>query len=73
MNVLGHKVVDENGESHHMENQSKICLWCHTQNGDELPKYKADFSIIDDDFGQYVHPNLIHYCPFCGRKFEESE
>lgn len=42
-----------------------VCPWCH--NGD---RSKLDFSIIDDDFGQYVEPRMIKFCPFCGRELK---
>ena len=44
------------------------CNWCQNHKG----KTNLNFSIIDDDFGQYVHPKLIKYCPFCGRKIQEE-
>ena len=40
------------------------CSWCTNHKG----KTDIQFTIIDDDdFGNYVHPKLIKYCPFCGR------
>lgn len=44
----------------------KRCCWCTNQRG----KTELSFSIIDDDFGQYVHPNIIKFCPFCGRELK---
>ena len=46
----------------------KPCLWCHNHKG----KTELKFTIIDDDFGQYVTEKLINYCPFCGRKLREE-
>lgn len=43
---------------------NKKCAWCQDHNG----KIDLDFSIIDDNFGQYVHRDLIKYCPFCGKR-----
>lgn len=34
----------------------KECPWC-----------KAEYTIIDDDFGQPVHPNMVKFCWSCGR------
>lgn len=31
------------------------CPWC-----------KSEYTIVDDDFGQPVHPNMIRYCWHCG-------
>lgn len=42
----------------------KRCLWCTNNNG----KTDLNFSVIDDDFGQYAPMWLIKYCPFCGRE-----
>lgn len=44
------------------------CSWCRNRKG----KTDLNFTVIDDDFGQYVHPKLIKYCPFCGRKIQEE-
>ena len=51
-----------------MTDKLKPCPWCHNH------KYKPElqFTIIDDNFGQYVHEKLIKYCPFCGRKLSEE-
>lgn len=32
------------------------CVWC-----------KAEYTIIDDDFGQPLHPNMVKHCFKCGR------
>ena len=45
------------------ENKTR-CPWCTDPRG----RTELGFSIIDDDFGQYVHYNMIKFCPFCGRK-----
>ena len=42
-----------------------VCPWCH--NGD---RNKIEFSIIDDDCGQYVKPSMIKFCPFCGKELK---
>lgn len=34
----------------------KKCPWC-----------KSEYTVIDDDFGQPVHPNMIKFCWNCGR------
>lgn len=34
----------------------KECPWC-----------KSEYTIIDDDFGQPVHPNMVKFCWSCGR------
>ena len=44
------------------------CPWCQNHEG----KTDLDFSIIDDDFGQYVHYTMINFCPFCGRALYEE-
>ena len=31
------------------------CPWC-----------KSEYTIVDDDFGQPVHPHMIRYCWHCG-------
>lgn len=43
---------------------SKDCKWCKNHKG----KSVLQFSVIDDDFGQYVRESMIKFCPFCGRK-----
>ena len=44
--------------------EQKRCMWCMNSKG----KTDLNFSVIDDDYVQYVHLNLIKFCPFCGRK-----
>lgn len=46
--------------------EKHICRWCQ----DSKSRTSLEFSIIDDDFGQYVHPSLIKFCPFCGRELK---
>ena len=41
----------------------KICAWCQNHKGNT----ELNFCVIDDDFMQYVHRDMIKYCPFCGR------
>ena len=56
--------------------ETKPCPWCHTHKGKEvvpMEKYKVEWSVIDEDFGQRVHPTLIHYCPFCGRYLDDTK
>lgn len=36
------------------------CGWCN-----------AEYTIIDDDFAQPVHPNLIKHCFHCGRELKK--
>lgn len=43
------------------QERNKGCAWC-----------KAEYTIIDDEFLQPVHPNLIKFCWHCGRKFKEE-
>ena len=52
-----------------MPNEMKPCPWCHNNKG----KTDLNFSVIDDDFGQYVNHSLIKFCPFCGRKLEQED
>ena len=48
---------------------NEICLWCTDKSG----KTDLDFSIIDDNFGQYVLRRMIKYCPFCGRELSKYD
>ena len=41
----------------------KPCPWCHDHKG----QTDLQFSVIDDDSGQYVKGSLVKFCPFCGR------
>lgn len=34
------------------------CPWCSDK----------EYTIIDDDFGQPIHPKMIHYCFRCGKE-----
>lgn len=47
------------------ENQRGECGWCGGRS--------VEWSVIDEDFGQYVHPNFIRYCFHCGRKLKEGD
>lgn len=38
-----------------LESAWSKCPWC-----------KAEYTIVDDDFGQPVHPHMIRYCWHCG-------
>ena len=49
-------------------NDDERCPWCTSTNG----KTDLDFSIIDDNFGQYVHQRMINFCPFCGRRLQNE-
>ena len=42
--------------------RDKGCAWC-----------KAEYTIIDDDFGQPLIPKIIKHCFHCGKKLEEKE
>lgn len=37
------------------------CAWCG-----------AEYTIIDDDFAQPVHPNMVKFCWHCGRPLEKK-
>ena len=39
------------------------CAWCGRE---------SEWTVIDDDFGQPVHPDLVRYCFHCGRKLKEA-
>lgn len=41
----------------------KRCAWCQNHKGNT----ELNFGVIDDDFMQFVHRDMIKYCPFCGR------
>ena len=38
------------------------CAWC-----------RADYTIIDGDYGQPIRPNMIKFCWHCGRKLEDVQ
>lgn len=44
----------------------KYCPWCQDKSG----KTDLGFSVLDDDFAQWVHIDLIKFCPFCGRELK---
>ena len=48
--------------------KKKHCGWCTNTRGST----DISFSIIDDDFCQYVPYKMIKFCPFCGRNLEEK-
>ena len=53
----------------------KKCPWCHKHRKKEIvsmKKHEVEWSVIDEDFGQRVNKNLIHYCPFCGRCIDDT-
>lgn len=52
-----------------MANESKPCPWCKDV---DFKKKFPDWSIIDDDFAQYVPLKFINYCFKCGRKLREK-
>lgn len=44
-------------------NEKNRCHWCTN----EKFKTELDFDVVDEASGQFVHPKLIKFCPFCGR------
>ena len=44
------------------------CRWCYKNGGKTVLQYELEFSVFDDDFGQFVPSTLIKFCPFCGRR-----
>lgn len=56
-------------------NEQKTCFWCHKHRKNEIvpiKKHEVELGVIDEDYGQYVHITLIHYCPFCGRYLDDT-
>lgn len=43
------------------QENNKGCAWCN-----------AEYTIVDDEFVQPVHPKLIKFCWHCGRKLKEE-
>ncbi len=41
------------------QENNKGCAWCN-----------AEYTIVDDEFVQPVHPKLIKFCWHCGRKLK---
>lgn len=47
----------------------QVCTECQTKGDDKkCPWCKAEYTIIDDDFGQPVHPTKVRFCFNCGRR-----
>ena len=61
--LLVWKGAEESDEVEDVDYEEERCPWCT----DIYGKTDLDFGVIDDSFGQYVHYNMINYCPFCGR------
>lgn len=64
--IIDNKTVSENKTYTKAQVQSMIvasepCAWCN-----------HEISIIDDDFGQYLHPNFIKNCFHCGRPLRKD-
>lgn len=51
-----------------IKTEKPICPWCQNNKG----KTDLNFSVIDDDAGQYIPARLINYCFKCGRKLKEE-
>ncbi len=51
--------------------EEEFCGWC-TNRGKPILKHKIEWSVIDEDFGQYVHVDLVNYCFHCGRPLEQN-
>ena len=49
------------------EVEKQPCPWCYA-NGKPLQLHQMDWDVLDDDFGQLLHANQIHYCFSCGRE-----
>ena len=47
----------------------KPCPWCKEVKK-PTQKHKLEWTVIDDDFGQPVPSNLIHFCFACGRDLD---
>lgn len=50
--------------------ETKPCPWCHKESGKPMKPFEIEWSVLDDDFAQHVHPKMIKYCFSCGRKLE---
>jgi len=51
--------------------ERKPCPWCRNVKK-KSQKHKLEWTVIDDDFGQPVSFNLIHFCFACGRNLEDE-
>lgn len=47
-----------------LEKEEKDCPWCRPS---------SEYTIIDDDFGQPLHPSMIKFCFNCGRDLRKGE
>lgn len=45
------------------EKEKTECPWCSP---------RSEYTIIDDDFGQPLHPNMIKFCFNCGRELRKD-
>ena len=52
-----------------MVRHAEKCPWCY-ENGEPRKACNLEWSVVDDDFGQYVSPKMIRFCFYCGRKLE---
>ncbi len=50
----------------------KPCRWCCDGKGKPIKKHKLEWSVIDDDFGQFVPYGLVRFCPMCGRRLNDA-
>lgn len=46
-----------------LEKEEKDCPWCRPS---------SEYTIIDDDFGQPLHPSMIKFCFSCGRDLRKD-
>lgn len=46
-----------------LEKEEKNCPWCRPS---------SEYTIIDDDFGQPLHPKMIKFCFNCGRDLRKD-
>lgn len=40
------------------------CSWCSPN---------SEYTVIDDDFGQPIHPSMVKYCFNCGRELRKEK
>lgn len=50
----------------------KHCPWCW-YNEKPLSNCQVEWTVFDDDFGQFVAIGMIRYCFACGRKLTEGD